>query len=488
MRGLIVGLQNMLEKPMFQDSVIRQAATDSGLGIVWISPGSIGKSDPPLSLKFGPLKDAGDQLQQVLVDLAKESGYQEIEFAPLLAVGHSAATPFVWGMAEWNPKRVFAILPYKGWYPGHVTDDVPIFHVSSEWAEVGGSNWGETWRKDSASVLKLRARSDRCLIGECAELGNGHYDWNGVSAGVIAMFIRKAVQYRLPAGAALNQTVDLKPIDVASGVLVDASSLGTANFKAVPYNKWQGDRAKAYWYFDEELARTVNDFMAAPLSKKPQVIDFIINGQPAPLEKAGTAEIHPQFLEDGVTWKVEAAFLDRSPTNLYGGAEVGHAPGPILYKVSTGAITQTGTDTFRVWLGRGGVVRQGPPWEPWGMAYHPGNNEYRSADRPIHFWVNVINKEGKPQTIDFPKIPDQRLGTKSMELHATADAGLPVQFFVVSGPAELQNDTLRFEPIPPRSRFPVKVIVGAFQWGRGNEPKVQSAGPVMQEFFIQKPR
>ena len=50
--------------------------------------------------------------------------------------------------------------------------------------------------------------------------------------------------------------------------------------------------------------------------------------------------------------------------------------------------------------------------------------------------------------------------------------------------AELDGDTLVFETLPTRAKYPVRVIVSAFQWGRSNEPKVQSAGPVTREFFI----
>jgi hypothetical protein len=48
------------------------------------------------------------------------------------------------------------------------------------------------------------------------------------------------------------------------------------------------------------------------------------------------------------------------------------------------------------------------------------------------------------------------------KLKATGDSGLPVQFFVVSGPVELKgDDSLELLPIPPRSKFPVRVIIGA---------------------------
>ena len=476
-RGLLVGLQNMLERPMFEDPQIRQACAESGLGIVWIAPGTTDNTEK-LRHNFGP--EAWPQLQQTLNDLARESGYVEISTTPLLATAHSAATPFVWGMGAQGASRIIAILPYKGWFTAHGPLDVPVFHVGSEYGKVGGTNWGETYLSDRRALMKMRGENERCLLGEFVDIGAGHFEWNPEAAKVIAMFIKKAVAARVPKAAPLDQSVQLKTIEPRSGWLLDPEKLGDKSNRPVPYAKWPGDVKKAFWYLDEELARAANDFMAAGLAKKPQVIDFVEDGRPVSLEKGGMADLHPKFLADGATFKVEATALDKSPiAKLYGGAAVGHAPGPIQFKVSTGALKQAGSNTFRVWLGRGGVEKQSSPWEPWIMASQAGDAEFRRADRPGHPWVYVVNQTGKPQLMDFPKIENQTRGVKTLKLKAASNSGLPVQFFVVSGPAEMKDDdTIEFLPVPPRSRFPVRVIIGAYQWGRVADPKVQSAGPV----------
>jgi hypothetical protein len=426
-------------------------------------------------------------LQDSLAALAKESGYSEVEFAPLLAVGHSAATPFVWGMAEWNPARVFAIIPIKGWYPGHAPRGVPVFHIAQEWSEFT-EKWGEDWEhRERPAVLKLRAEGEQALVGEFLDAGAGHFDWTPDGAKVVALFIRKAAQCRLPETAPLNQPVALKPVNFKSGSLIDAMKLGTPEGKPVAVSDWIGDPQNALWYFDRELAEAVNRYALERLAKKPQMIDFLVDSQPAPLVKNGFADFHPQLQDDGVTFKVAATFLEKSPTtNLFNGELLGHASGPIYFRVGSGGLRQTGPDTFQVALDRGAVARQGPPWEPWVLAYHAGNAEYRAADRPAHPWIAMQLKEGKPQNITFPKIADQRIGTKSVRLEAVPDSGLPVQYFVVNGPVELDGDTLKFTSIPPRTKFPVRVTVAAFQWGKGRGPEFQSAGPVLQEFFIQQ--
>jgi len=72
------------------------------------------------------------------------------------------------------------------------------------------------------------------------------------------------------------------------------------------------------------------------------------------------------------------------------------------------------------------------------------------------------NTEGAAQTIIFPKIADVPASTKEMKLTATSDAGLPVQYYVHFGPAEIDGGTLKLLPIPPRAKYPVKVEIVRF--------------------------
>jgi hypothetical protein len=220
------------------------------------------------------------------------------------------------------------------------------------------------------------------------------------------------------------------------------------------------------------------------LAKKPEMIDFVVDGKPVPLADNGFAPIKPEFLPDGIRFRVHAEPLTSSPSQtLYPGEVLGHAATLIQYRVGTGALMQVGEDTFRVGARSGGLTRQGMPWEPWVLAYQPGDIEFRSADRPAHILIDIRNRKGEPQTLKFAKIPNLKEGTAT-SLSAAASSGLPVQFYVESGPAVVEGNTLRLLPIPPRSHFPVRVIVSAYQWGRVGDKAVQSVGPETQEFFI----
>jgi hypothetical protein len=483
-RGVMLGLQNMKEQDLFEDPAIRLACAACNLAIVWIAPGT--DQADALSIDFKTPVEGAREVAQILSDLAETSGYTEIKSAPILVAGHSAASPFVWGLGWQLPARVFAAIAYKGFYLG-APDNLPLLHISSEWAEFG-QEWGNTWlRNDRPALQKMRRHSPNCLLGEFVDVGAGHFQWNPASAKIIALFIRKAVRSRLPESPPPDQPVTLLPVGPAAGCLVRCDALGTSRFQAVPAGIWSADAPSSYWYFDTEMAAAINDLMAAGFEKKPEMIDFTDGGTPVRLDKNGFADIKPRMLADGVTFRVAAAYLDKSPTtNLFAGEALGHAASPILFRVSSGALKQTGPDTFRVWLGRNSVERQGPPWEPWVLAFNDGDQAFRGADRPAHIWISLRNHQGRPQSIAFPPIPDQVDGAqRPIQLAAKASSGLPVQYWLVSGPVELDGDQLRPQPIPPRAKFPIRVIVAAYQWGRMADPRIQSAGPEFREFLIQ---
>jgi hypothetical protein len=199
---------------------------------------------------------------------------------------------------------------------------------------------------------------------------------------------------------------------------------------------------------------------------------------------------------DGVTFHVPTAFLDavdggsHNPsrwTGLPAGSPLGHAAGggPITVSRIIGPVTKTGENTFVVSLDRMASTDDKRTDDVWLLASQPGDGEYKSAVQQALMRLPP-NHTGAGQRITFPAIPDQKEGVSTLKLAATSDAGVPVSYYVREGPAEIEGDTLRFSPIPPRSRFPVEVTVVAWQWGRSTEPKLQAATPVERTFFVVK--
>ena len=107
----------------------------------------------------------------------------------------------------------------------------------------------------------------------------------------------------------------------------------------------------------------------------------------------------------------------------------------------------------------------------------------------ISWRMPVRLTEGKPQEIKFPEIADVKAGTPFIELKATSDRKLPVQYYVRSGPAyvdDVNGDKLILTALPPKTKYPVKVTVVAWQYGSMTNPKIQTAEPVERVFYIQK--
>jgi len=121
----------------------------------------------------------------------------------------------------------------------------------------------------------------------------------------------------------------------------------------------------------------------------------------------------------------------------------------------------------------------------WLMASQKGDAKYRSAVQQLGFKIPLPNQKGEPQKISFPIIANYQRTIKSFPLNAKSDVGLPVSYYIKEGPAEIEDNVLSFTPVPPRSKFPVKVTVVAWQYGYDTrDKKIQSADPVERTFWI----
>ena len=513
-RGLIVACQNMLEQPLFDRPAFRAAAAQNGLGILYVFSGhDKGMNDdkdpvhPPrsyLDIFLNPNypngsedpEAAGADLQKALDALTVESGHPEIRFAPLLPVGHSSAGSFVWHLYRWDRARIFAMMPFKTGSKDDGPEGIPIFEVNSEWFEYGNwpmHNCSLTSPQGGATAPNARSKDANILYGYYVDVGSGHCDASDDAIPLMALFLKKAVAARIPENAPLDGPVPLRPVDLKSGWVLDPATFGRPEGKAQPDAQWQGDPRKCFWYLDQELAAAVQSHVTAQLAKKPQYIGFVQAGRLS--ADACLAAISPKFEADGATFRLQADYVDHIEQAEFSKGvpyfpqdmKLEHGAQPIHYRVNSGGIVQVGPDTFRVCPRAGAIFPQGQPWEPTLVAYSSGDERFRPTEHPVHININILNTDGQPQTLDFAKIADQRAGSLSpVSLAATASSGLPVEYFVVSGPAVVHGDKLEFAPLPVVTKWPIRVRVCAFQWGRSASQKVQSAGPVVQEFFIQK--
>jgi hypothetical protein len=497
-RAVVVGQHNMIEQGILEHPILRKELTDLGIAEVWIAP--------PMDGVFRFDRGAGDRFNAMMKALAEQSGYSELEFAPIIPLGHSACASYPWNFAAWNPSRTLAILSVHGDAP--LTNRTGSGHPNPDWGDrsidgvPGLMVMGEyEWVEDRIlPALDFQAKHPKVPLAMLAEPASGHYNYDDQLISFLAMFIRKAAEQRLPPDEPLDRLPTLKPIDPAQGWLVERWHLNKGRtVPPAPVGKYTGDPAQAFWCFDGEMANAIQNYSVDQPGKLPQLISLTDGHMP---DEAGCGEpVNLNFYpgEDGITFQLRTTFMKEVPgsatknTNparwsyLPAGTALGHAVdgGPIqVHKVVGPAAKLTG-DTFALQLDRNAETSDGRNHDVWLWASQPGDAKYKKIVQPAVLHIKA-NTEGAAQLLTFPAIPDQKAGTSTLKLEATSDAKMPVHYYVREGPAEIDGDSLVFTPIPPRSQFPVKVTVVAWQWGRSLEPKIKTADPVECTFSLLK--
>lgn len=465
-KGILIGGQTLLERSFLKEPRIRECAARNSLAIVF--PG-------------GPGAD-------LLKALAEKSGYGELVTAPFITIGHSAGGIGARNAAYVEPDRAIAVLHFHSGNYHHAVPEgkslagVPLLAVNGEFEEYAPdcgfrkeTGWGlETqWIYGKQQLVALQEKDPAHLFTMLIEPGAGHFSYKPQTVDYIVLYVNKACKYRLQPGKS-HQLNAVKP---EQGWLMDAE-LKEATFEAAPYETYKGDKASAFRAFDEELAEaTVR--CHEDLGGRDQHVTFGSEGKPlfGNAHRIGLP-YRPVPGENGRTFTVEGVFLERGMKNSrHAGKDIGHAPGPIEFKVIDGPVECLGDGKFRtVFQGSASMGRRGAVL----MAYHPGDGTYRYAEHPGFLNPPMGVKSGKPQTVEFPAVGSLKPGT-SVKLRATSDSGLPVEYAVAHGPAEIADtDTLRVSPIPPRSKYPVEIKVIAWQWGKEGEDGFKAAEPVDQ--------
>ncbi|WP_324680695.1 hypothetical protein [Hymenobacter sp. GOD-10R] len=497
-RGIVFAQHNMEEVSILESPQFRQEMSDLGFAEIWVSPA--------FNLQFNFQEGAGESLTRLLKDLAAESGYQEVAFAPLVPMGHSAAASAPYYVAAWAPERVLACVSVSGQWPyvrsnpfapdiwgNRTIDYIPSLETMGEYEAAA------TW---SAEGLRERQQHPLMPLSMLACPAEGHFATTAEKTAYLAFYIRKAAQYRLPKNTPKGKPPVLKPINpTRTGWLLGKWVPNQEpTVPAAPVGQYTGDPAQAFWCFDEEHVRATEKYQAQHRNQKAQLVSYVQDGR-VPKQRNTHQQINLAFspLANGVSFILRGTFLDSvgggSPrlttwAEQPVGTSIGHASGggPVVINRICGPFQKLSADTFAFQMvrGLGANLRN---YELWFTATHPGDAEYKPAVQQAQMIVPLRNTEGAAQHLAFPKPADlkaARAAKTTVVLAATSDAGLPVRYYVREGPAEVNGNVLHFTPLPPRSKLPLKVTVVAWQRGRTTEPKVQTAEPVEQTFYLLK--
>ena len=480
-RAVIIGQHNMTEETIFEHPEFRKNMGKLGIAEIWITPG--------IDQRWDVTKGTQQIFETMMKNLSEISGYTELEFAPVIPIGHSAMATYPWNFAAWNPERTLAVLSIHG--------DSPRTHLTG----YGRANldWGtrtiegipslmvmgedEWWEDRLITSFDYRREYRNAPLSFLADAGHGHFDISDELIDYLSLFLKKTVEYRLPEHSSLDAPIQLIPVEAKNGWLADRwrkNEKPTA--EAASYDKYKGDRNHAFWYFDKEMADATEKYYANERGKTEQYIGFEQKGKLITFNPKSHVRMFPSFQPeaDGVTFHLKAVYTD-TLRNEYSKE---HSTHPIRMSRICGPVEVVNDTTFTVRFYRMGLDNPKRTGGICLMASVKQDHKYRSAVQQVEIRIPYRNKEGIPQSIIFPKLSDVKASVKEISLNGTADSGLPVYYYVKEGPAEIKGDKLVLTKIPPRAKFPVKVTVVAWQYGRSGEPKVQTAEAVEQSFYI----
>lgn len=480
-RAVIIGQHNMTEETIFEHPEFRKNMGKLGIAEIWITPG--------IDQRWDVTKGTQQIFETMMKNLSEISGYTELEFAPVIPIGHSAMATYPWNFAAWNPERTLAVLSIHG--------DSPRTHLTG----YGRANldWGtrtiegipslmvmgedEWWEDRLITSFDYRREYPNAPLAFLADAGHGHFDISDELIDYLSLFLKKTVEYRLPEHSSLDAPIQLIPVEAKNGWLADRwrkNEKPTA--EAASYDKYKGDKNHAFWYFDKEMADATEKYYANERGKTEQYIGFEQKGKLITFNPKSHVRMSPSFQPeaDGVTFHLKAVYTDML-RNEYSKE---HSTHPIRMSRICGPVEVVNDTTFTVRFYRMGLDNPKRTGGICLMASVKQDHKYRSAVQQVEIRIPYRNKEGISQRIIFPKLSDVKASVKEISLNGTADSGLPVYYYVKEGPAEIKGDKLVLTKIPPRAKFPVKVTVVAWQYGRSGESKVQTAEAVEQSFYI----
>ncbi|RXK61641.1 hypothetical protein ESA94_01090 [Lacibacter luteus] len=479
-RAVVFAQHNMIEEGMLEHAHFRKTMRELGIAEVWVTPG--------INMSFDFTKDAGEDFEYMMKKLADVSGYKELASVPVIPLGHSAYATFPWNFAAWNPQRTLALVSIHGDAPQtHLTgygranvewgnrtiDGVPALFIMGEY---------EWWEDRITPAFNYIAKHPNSAISLFCDAGHGHFDYSDEMITYVCMFIKKAAAKRLPSSMSIHKPNILLPVKAEQGWLMDRwhkDSLPEA--AAAKYSAYKGERKFASWVFDKEMADATEAFYAKVRGKQQQYIGFKQEGaviQPDKSHANYNIKFKPQ--PDGISFTLSAFFSDSTKLKK---ANKSSNQKLIIDRIC-GPVKKINDTTFQISFNRLGFNNAKRSFDVWLLASSKADNHYKSSVQQINMKIPHINNIGTDQHIQFDSIPSQKSTVKSLNLSARSSADEKIQFFVKEGPAFISNSTLHITAIPPRTKFPVKVTVVAWQYGI--EGKTKTAAPVTRTFYILK--
>ena len=150
-----------------------------------------------------------------------ENGSRVVKYVPIIPIGHSAMATYPWNFAAWNPERTLAVISLHGdaprtnlcgygrenleWGRTRNIDGIPGLMIEGEY---------EWWEARVNPALAFRMKYPDSCISFLCDTGRGHFDVSPQTADYIALFIRKALEWRYPQNQNIDSPVALKKVNM----------------------------------------------------------------------------------------------------------------------------------------------------------------------------------------------------------------------------------------------------------------------------------
>lgn len=490
LRGLLIMGANVPEQMLVGHKSIRKVCADNNLGIIWSTPSfmnfkkSTNSDGKALNMAL-EYKTTVDFLQQLLNGLADKSGYPEVATVPWLPMGESAHLLMVDALMEQSPERCMAGIFIKNNHLPPKNREIPTlvaFGTAQEWGQDKidiRTRWNDV-EGAYKNIVSVRKKNPNWPLSYIIDGSSGHFDCSEKLVKYFANYIDLVAKFRLSDDGGST----LKPVQISNGFLAHMPISDSYDKPVVTYVNAKSDETEMPWFFDKESAIEAQSFARINWKADTQLPAFMDgNGTVAPFSFNGISKLIPIDMgSDGITFSFKPVILEEIPSNFAIGAgeKLAKTKNEPTLEWLCGQFKPIGNNQFRVSLDR-----MYPSMTSYLGVRLQGDEKIRTIFQPGGLTIPK-NNTGQVQKITFEKIKDVTVGTKSVQLIASSDSGLEVNYYVVSGPAIVENDKLIFTKIPPKSKFPITVTVAAWQWGRSVEPKIKMAEIVKQNFSIKK--
>lgn len=303
-RAVMVAVHNGLPISILHNPAIRAICRKHGIAQILLTPWASDIGNTMLKDLFYDITDPERTAiyDRYVARLAELSGHDELSFAPIIPLAHSAYCDFAFSAALRRPQQCLAALPIKAGLPDvydlyaaggkaktptpHLAlRHVPILFVQSASQETVA--WSPYPRGLVASGLD-RYRRDHDnndgseyeprneLFGMCWDMSSGHFDMLPRNYQFVANWLDAIASARLPT----MPGEPLRHLTLRDGWLVNPTSLATESQPpgsplVAAYRDVTKDRHRSLWYPTEKLARSLAELARSEPRKEIELFTFL---------------------------------------------------------------------------------------------------------------------------------------------------------------------------------------------------------------------